>query len=107
MSSMVQSDRKLRYAILGTSFISHVMVEAILKSDCGEVYCVAGRDQTRLLTFAEKYSIKPCTYSEALSDPQVDVVYIGLPTILHAEFTQRYWIVDRFLLCVYLWYAYF
>jgi len=87
---MSKIDRKLRYAIIGTSFISHVMAEAIRKSDCGQLYSVAGRHEGRLQAFAEKYSILSYPkYEDALGDDAVDVVYIGLPTVLHGEFTQK------------------
>lgn len=83
------NDKKLRYAIFGTSFISHTMAEAIKTSDNGQLYCVAGRHQGRLQSFAEKYGIKPYNYEEALMDAAVDVVYIGLPTIMHGDFTEK------------------
>ena len=81
----------VRYCILGTSFISGVMVEAIRRSKDGEIYCVCGRTAGTLAAFAEKYQI-PVTYSDyslMLQDPLVEVVYIGLPTALHADWVIR------------------
>ena len=56
----------------------------------GVAYCVAGRNEERLASFASKFNLKAYnSYEEVLSDPNVDVVYIGLPTLLHQEFTER------------------
>ena len=38
----------------------------------------------------EKYNIKVhSTYQDMLSDDEVDVVYIGLPTLLHGQLTEK------------------
>lgn len=82
---------KFRWCIMGTSYISGVMVDAIRASKNGEVYCVVGRTAQNVQTFTGKYGIAKSyvDYDEALADPLVDIVYIGLPTYLHAEWVQR------------------
>jgi predicted dehydrogenase/ribosomal protein S18 acetylase RimI-like enzyme len=82
---------KFRWCIVGTSYISGVMVDAIRASLNGEVYCVAGRSPQNVHSFAKKHGIAKIylDYDEALSDPMVDVVYIGLPTYLHAEWVEK------------------
>ena len=88
---MENGSGKLRWAILGTSFISSVMANAIAKSDLGEVYCVAARTSESVEKFANKHKIG-LTYTEydlLLADPKVDVVYIGLPTYVHAEWVKK------------------
>lgn len=85
-----QDKQPLRWGILGTSFISHTVVAAIQSSSASTVVSVFGRDETRLAAFADKFSIpaRHSTSIEALLDDAeatVDVVYIGLPSHLHAE----------------------
>lgn len=82
---------KLRYSILGTSFISGVMVEAIRQSADGEVYCVCGRTASTLEAFAKEHDVAVTysDYSAMLEDPKVDIVYIGLPTCVHAEWVVK------------------
>ena len=77
----------LRWAILGTGFISGTVVDAIAASDGSRVEVVAGRNAERLAEFQTEHRIARglTDYHDALVDPQVDAVYIGLPNHLHEE----------------------
>lgn len=77
----------LRWGILGTSFISDVVVRAIAASPGSRLQAVFGRDEARLAAFATKHSIESRyqTIDELLDDANVDVVYVGLPSHLHAS----------------------
>ncbi|KAI9163877.1 D-xylose 1-dehydrogenase (NADP(+)) 2 [Paramyrothecium foliicola] len=76
-----------RWAILGTSFISHTVAASIQGSPNSSITAVFGRDAGRLQAFADKFSIpnRYSTIEEVLDDGNVDVVYIGLPSHLHAD----------------------
>lgn len=77
----------LRWGVLGTSFISHTVAASIQGSENSTITAVSGRDAARLAAFSDKFSI-PKRYTsieELLDDPEVDVVYIGLPSHLHAQ----------------------
>ena len=91
---------KLRWAIMGTSFISSVMVNAINDSDNGEVYCVASRTVTNLEKFAKKHDINVSynDYDHMLLNPLIDIVYIGLPTYIHAEWVKKCAIAGKHIL---------
>lgn len=77
----------LNWAILGTSFISNTMAEALQASNGSRIAGVFGRDPGRLADFAQRFAIgKTTTRLEALlDDPAIDVVYVGLPNHLHAD----------------------
>lgn len=77
----------LRWGILGTSFISSTMADAIQASDGSRIEAVAGRDPKRLEAFAKRHAVaKSYATIEALVDePEVDVVYVGLPNNVHHE----------------------
>ncbi|KAF3038542.1 hypothetical protein E8E12_008590 [Didymella heteroderae] len=77
----------LRWGILGTSFISHVVVDAILKSPGSSAHAAFGRDPATLSAFTEKFAIKKSydTIESLLDDGEVDVVYVGLPSHLHHD----------------------
>lgn len=81
----------LRWGILGTSFISETMAEAILGSVGSRIEAVAGRDPKRLSDFATRHGIaKPYSgYDALLDDPSIDVVYVGLPNNMHHEAVIR------------------
>jgi predicted dehydrogenase len=75
----------LRWAILGTSFISHTVAQAIASSPGSEATVVMGRDPERLAAFQTQYGIAHAVTSldEAVAHPEVDAVYVGLPNHVH------------------------
>lgn len=77
----------IRWAILGTSFISDTMAKAIAASPGSEAVIVVGRDLKRLETFRSKHGIARALSSleEAVSDDLVDAVYVGTPNHVHHE----------------------
>jgi len=81
----------LRWAILGTGFISTTVVKAIKASDGSELALVAGRNIDRLTNFQTDHGIPHSTtsYDDAVSDPDIDVVYIGLPSHMHHDYAVK------------------
>ena len=77
----------LRWAILGTGFISGTVVESISISEGSQVEIVSGRNPERLATFQKQHGIARgvVNYEEAVADPNVDAVYIGLPNHMHHQ----------------------
>ncbi|KAH8198215.1 hypothetical protein TruAng_007642 [Truncatella angustata] len=63
------------------------MVTAIERSRSSCITAVFGRDEARLNAFADKYNIAKRFNSiqTLLDDVEVDVIYVGLPSHLHAE----------------------
>lgn len=84
---LFQTIKMLRWGILGTSFISHTVAASIAASQGSKIHAVFGRDTARLTSFADKFSIEKRygTIDELLADSEVDVVYVGLPSHLHAS----------------------
>ena len=81
----------LRWAIIGTGFISRTVVGAIEASDGSLVHAVVGRDPERLASFASDFGIERASddLATVLADPDVDVVYVGLPNHKHLGVTQQ------------------
>jgi predicted dehydrogenase len=77
----------IRWAIVGTSFISDTMVRAIAASPGSETVVVVGRNPERLEAFRSRHGIASAHSSieEALKDPKVDAVYVGTPNHVHHE----------------------
>lgn len=77
----------LRWAILGTGFISRTMIGSVEQSDGSEVVLVAGRRAEAVAALQEEFGIARglVGYEDAVADPQVDAVYIGLPNHKHHE----------------------
>jgi predicted dehydrogenase len=75
-------------AILGTGFIGMFYTEALTaKRGRDRINVVCGRPEEATKAFAEKYGVPRWTTSldEAVSDPEVDIVVIGLPNNLHRD----------------------
>ena len=81
----------LRWAIVGTSFISDTMARAIEASPGSVATVVVGRDPQRLDAFRHRHGIGRAVtgLEEALAakDVEVDVVYVGTPNHVHHEAT--------------------
>lgn len=75
----------LRWAILGTGFISNTVVEAIGQSSRSTVVMVAGRRGEAVTQFQQRHGIeRGCVgYTDAISDRDVDAVYVGTPNHEH------------------------
>jgi predicted dehydrogenase len=91
----------MKWGILGTSFISGVLADAIKKNSHSELYAVAGRTERTLNEFADTY--KPSTtyssYDALIADEQVDVVYIALPNHLHHNYVVKAAEAGKAILC--------
>ena len=79
----------LRWAILGTSFISDTMAKAIEASPGSVTTVVVGRDSQRLEAFRHRHGIARgvTCLEDALGAPDVDVVYVGTPNHVHHQAT--------------------
>ena len=78
----------LRWAILGTGFISDTVADAIKLSDASELALVAGRDGGRTAEFQNRHGVAKSVigYEEALEEPDIDAIYIGLPNHRHYHY---------------------
>ena len=78
---------KLRWAIIGTGFISNTVAEAITASPGSQIELVSGRDAGRVAEFAERHRIaRTCVgFADAVTDPDIDVVYVGTPNHTHHD----------------------
>lgn len=93
--------KPLNWGVLGTSFISGIMADAIEKHDGSALYAVAGRSSQGLAAFVQQYPVprQYDHYDALINDPDVDVVYIGLPNHLHHEYVIKAANAGKAILC--------
>ncbi|PSW17997.1 gfo/Idh/MocA family oxidoreductase [Photobacterium sanctipauli] len=91
----------LKWGVLGTSFISGVMADAIQLEGNTELYAVAGRSEAPRTAMAEQYGIPVVydSYDAVIADEQVDIVYIALPNHLHHEYVVKAADAGKAILC--------
>lgn len=88
--------------MLGAGFIGDFYTSSLhgLRSR-DQVHVIYSRDESRGRTFAKKHGIPKCTISmkDAINDPEVEVVVIGLPNNLHLEAVELAAAARKAVLC--------
>lgn len=87
--------------ILGAGGIAErAMVEPSRTVDGVEVVAIGARDPERARAFADRLDLPAWgDYDAVLSDPRVDLVYLALPPIVHAEWAKRALEAGKHVLC--------
>lgn len=87
--------------ILGAGGIAQrAMVEPAREVDGVEVVAIGARDPERARAFAERLDLPRWGgYDAVLSNPRVDLVYLALPPIVHAEWAERALAAGKNVLC--------
>lgn len=97
----MSTTKTLNWGLLGTSFISGIMAEAIEKHEGSTLYAVAGRSPQGLQEFLKQHPTETQydSYDALINDPAVDVVYIGLPNHIHHEYVIKAANAGKAILC--------
>lgn len=92
---------ELRIGILGAGGIAErAMVEPSREVDGARVVAIGARDPERARAFAERLHLpQHGDYEAILSDPEIDLVYLALPPIAHAQWGVRALQAGRHVLC--------
>ncbi len=94
--------RAVRIGLLGASQIAPLAIIApAARRDDAEIVSVAARDRERAASFAAEYGISrvATTYQELVSDPEIDLIYNGLPPSSHAALSVTAMKAGRHVLC--------
>ena len=87
----MKKPEKLRIGVMGCASIAERMViPAILESDEFELVLVSSREEAKAKRYAEKFSCGYVVgYEQLISRPDIDVIYMPLPTGLHLEWALK------------------
>lgn len=95
--------RPLRWAVLGaTSYVAtKAVLPALARSPTAELVALASRDPESAKGLADRFGAvrSYSRYDQALSDPDVEAVYIPLPNRMHHEWTLRAAAAGKHVLC--------
>lgn len=94
--------QQVRVGLLGASQIAPLAIIApVAKRDDVEVVSVAARDPERAASFAAEHGIAgvAAAYEELISDPEIDLIYNGLPPVSHAPLCVSAMKAGRHVLC--------
>ncbi len=92
----------VRVGLLGASQIAPLaLIAPAARRDDVEVVSVAARDPERAASFAAEHGIArvAATYDELISDPEIDLIYNGLPPVSHAPLSVSAMKAGRHVLC--------
>ena len=92
---------KVKVAIIGTGVIANKLAKAFLVTENATLYAVASRDKKKAVAFAEKYNIPKSygSYSDAMEDTEVDLIYIALPHPMHYTVSKEAILKGKNVLC--------
>lgn len=92
---------RLRVGILGAGGIAErAMVEPAREVDGAEVVAIGARDPHRAAAFADRLQLPVAgDYDTVLSHPDIDLVYLALPPIVHADWAVRALEAGKHVLC--------
>ena len=76
----------MNFGILGCGKIAHRFIKGLNETKTGNLLAVASQSIERAQAFASQYDVKAyTTYTELLSNPEIDVVYIATYNPSHKE----------------------
>ena len=92
---------RLRWGLLSTARINRLIIPAIRASARSEVTTVASRSLEKGRAYATEWAIPRTlgSYEALVDDPEIDVIYIGLPNSLHVDWTVRALDAGKHVLC--------
>jgi predicted dehydrogenase len=95
------NNRSIKWGILGTKWISSELACAITESATSELIAIASRETERAYEFAIRHNVPRYygNYHSLLQDPDIDVVYIGLPNHLHKNWMIECARAGKHMLC--------
>lgn len=102
---MTQSDRRIRYVVIGAGNIAQVAVLPAFEhaASSSELVGIVSSDAQKRETLARRYGLTHAgdydQLEEVLEQSQADAVYIAVPNALHREMTERAAKVGVHVLC--------
>jgi predicted dehydrogenase len=94
-------DGKLAWGLLGTAHINGAVIPPIRAAERSILLSAASREAGRAAAYCKTWGIPRShgSYEDLLADRDIDVVYISLPNVLHAEWSIKAVEAGKHVLC--------
>jgi NDP-hexose-3-ketoreductase len=90
----------LRVGVMGCAkFAIRSLIPELHRHPAFQLVALASRDRKKAEAVAKDYGCLACTYDELLDQKEIDVVYVPLPTGLHAEWVMKCLAMGKHVLC--------
>ena len=82
---------KIRFAIIGTGYISHYHAHGIMEQPDAELVSICSRTLENAKEFSAKYNVPQVTdnFEEVCQNKDVDAIVITTPNVLHKPFAIK------------------
>ena len=94
------NDKKIRIGVLGCANIAlRSLIPELHRHPSFSLVAVASRTRDKAAAVAQTCDCLPLTYDELVASPELDAVYVPLPTGLHAEWVSKCLLAGKHVLC--------
>jgi len=92
---------RIRWGILGTGKIAHQFAAALRRLPAADLLATGSRSAESAARFSDEFGIsrRYGSYTELVSDPEVEVIYVATPHSCHAENTRLALNAGKAVLC--------
>ncbi|MDQ0171353.1 Gfo/Idh/MocA family protein [Paenibacillus tundrae] len=75
----------IKWGILGAGYIATRFATALQHEAESKLYAISGRNELKIEKFSDKFGVEKqyISHDELLLDPDVDAIYLALPTYSH------------------------
>ncbi|WP_299242365.1 Gfo/Idh/MocA family oxidoreductase [uncultured Aquimarina sp.] len=93
--------KNFKWGIIGCGKIAHKFAEDLMTIQNAILYAVASRDLKKAKDFGKTYNVYSCygSYSELVTNPEIDIIYIATPHVFHLENTLMCLTHNKAVLC--------
>lgn len=83
---MIEAGRPVRWGIMGLGRIAETFASDLARADGCELAAAGSRSLEKSEAFCAKHGGRPCgSYQELVNDPDVDIIYVATPHMVHEE----------------------
>ena len=93
--------KKMKWAIIGTGWISHCFAQAFAATEKSQLVAVCSRKLETAQAFAKEFDIPEAygSFEDLFAHSQAEIVYIGSPNMVHLDNVLKCFEAGKHVLC--------